>query len=270
MTYTQNSNLYSKSGYCMPFKEHDGRVEVVRHYGEQPDGSFNHGIDFKTKGYLVSAVADGVVCGAMNGRRGATLIFQHGDYRVEYSSLKARFAQVDHKVEARMVVGMASDSLHIRVTYQDQEIPPLEFLTMVYGNMKMIQQTGRLENPEFETIDMDIPTDYDDHQEEIEQLMLRWYPAYMTDLQSGAYRLPSQTELSLRNLLSWAAVKQLFFRRIPNLANPGGLDDSAIPTACKAMNLLIGDFLNYIALRHQVFLMGMDDGLKKKRMTTPC
>ena len=37
---------------------------------------------------------------------------------------------------------MASDSLHVEVKYQDGEINPMEFLTMIYGNIKMLQQDG--------------------------------------------------------------------------------------------------------------------------------
>ena len=97
MNYNQNSNLYSKSGYSMPFEEKKGRVEILRPYGESSDGSFNHGVDFRTRNFLIASVADGQVCGAMNDRNGASMMLQHGDYLVTYSSLKTRFAQVDQK-----------------------------------------------------------------------------------------------------------------------------------------------------------------------------
>lgn len=31
----------------MPFEEKNGRVEIIRPYGEDADGNFNHGVDFK-------------------------------------------------------------------------------------------------------------------------------------------------------------------------------------------------------------------------------
>lgn len=269
MSYNQNSNLYSQSGYSMPFEEKNGRVEILCSYGEDADGNFNHGVDFKTRNFLIASVADGNVCGAMNAKDGAVLLIQHGDYLVTYSHLKTRFAQVDQKVKAGMVVGMASDSLHIEVKYKDEEINPMEFLTMIYGNIKMLLQTGKVAVPDFETIDMDVPTDFDSNQEEIEKLMLQWYPSYLADLAQGDYMLPGKTEVSLRNIFSWATVRQFFFRTIPHLGNPGGLDESAIPLACKAQNLLIGDFLNYLAIRHQIYLSTMTDGLKKKYMSQP-
>ena len=36
-----------------------------------------------------------------------------------------------------------------------------------------------------------------------------------------------------------------------------------MPLAAKVQNLLIADFLNYLALRHQVYLSTMDEVLKK-------
>ena len=133
----------------------------------------------------------------------------------------------------------------------------------------MLLQTGKVAVPDFETIDMDVPTDFDSNQDEIEKLMLQWYPSYLADLAQGDYMLPGKTEVSLRNIFSWATVRQFFFRTIPHLGNPGGLDESAIPLACKAQNLLIGDFLNYLAIRHQIYLSTMTDGLKKKYMSQP-
>ena len=263
MEYGENSNLQSR-GYCMPFEEREGRVELLKPYGEG-----NNGVDFKTHNYLLAAVADGKVVGAMNGRDGVSLIFQHGEYQLTYSGMKQRFAQIDQKVKAGMVVGVSGESLHIEVRYRDELINPMEFLTMIYGNIKILQQSGKLENPQFETIAMDVPTAYDEQQAEIEQLMYRFYPSYLEDLRSGAYLLPSRIEASLRNVFSWAAVKQ-FFGRVPrSLANPAGLDESAIPLAVKAQNLLIEDFLNYLAIRQQIFLSTIADEVKKKNTIGP-
>lgn len=35
MDYTQEMNLVSTSGYCMPFEERDGEVKMLLGYGEQ-------------------------------------------------------------------------------------------------------------------------------------------------------------------------------------------------------------------------------------------
>ena len=47
------------------------------------------------------------------------------------------------------------------------------------------------------------------------------------------------------------------------MANPLGLGHRALPLAGKVQNLLIRDFLNYLALRHEIFLNTTDEELKK-------
>ena len=114
---------------------------------------------------------------------------------------------------------------------------------------------------------MTIATDYENDREEIEKLMLRFLPFYMEDLRSGAYTLPEHTEQSLRHLFTMGAVKEYFYERMPSLANPLGLGHRALPLAGKVQNLLIRDFLNYLALRHEIFLSTTDKGLKKNSVT---
>ena len=68
MNYTQDMNLLSTSGYCMPFEEKDRDVQLTLRYGKQKhpktgESFFHHGIDFKTNNYFLAAVADGVVSG---------------------------------------------------------------------------------------------------------------------------------------------------------------------------------------------------------------
>ena len=63
--------LHSDSGYCMPFEEPRGKdVELSLGYGEQVHPTtgekfFHHGIDFKARCYMLSAVASGIVSGEM-------------------------------------------------------------------------------------------------------------------------------------------------------------------------------------------------------------
>ena len=51
---------------------------------------------------------------------------------------------------------------------------------------------------------------------------------------------------------------------MPSMANPLGIGNRCMPLATKVQNLLIADFLNYLAMRHQVYLSTMDEVLKKK------
>jgi hypothetical protein len=167
-------------------------------------------------------------------------------------------------VKAGSVVAISGKSLHLEVKYDGNEINPIDFLTMLYGNMKI---NGDM--PDFESIEMDIPTEYDDNKEEIEELMSRFYVDYLNAVANGIYNVPDHTEQSLRNVLSLASVRNCFFETIPSMANPLGVSDSAMPLAAKVQNLLIADFLNYLALRHQIFLSTLDAASKKKDMTKP-
>jgi hypothetical protein len=140
---------------------------------------------------------------------------------------------------------------------------------MLYGNLKAVEQSGRIGMPEFETYDMGMATDYDKDQKEIEELMLRFLPSYMQDLYHGIYVVPERTESSLRNIFSQSASKHYFFEEMPSIANPLGIGNRAMPIACKVQNLLIADFLNYLALRHNVYLSTLDEILKKKPTSKP-
>ena len=94
--------------------------------------------------------------------------------------------------------------------------------------------------------------------------MLRYYPAYMEAIRNGTYTVGKHTEQSLRNIFTVTAVKNYFFETIPSLSNPLGISTKAAPVAAKVQNLLIADFMNFLALKHQVFLPGLTDDEKKK------
>ena len=270
MEYTQEMNLLSKSGYCMPFEERNGQVQITLGYGKQThphsgEEFFHHGVDFKTDRYLLAALADGTVSGiGSTPTHGLYQIVRYGKYEVTYAHLSNVLATFGMCVRAGNTVAVSGDLLHMEVKYDGEEINPIEFLAMLYGNLKTLKQTGRTGNVEFETIDMSVPTDYDDDQEEIEELMLRFYPDYMSAIYNGIYRLPEHTEHSLRNIFSTAAVKNYFYETLPSLANPLGIGQKAVPIACKVQNLLIGDFLNYLALKHSIYLSTWDEHEKKK------
>lgn len=165
--------------------------------------------------------------------------------------------------------GIGSDRLHFEVRFDGKEINPIEFLTMLYGNVKAMEQTGKTGFPEFETYDMNIATQYDKDQKEIEELMLRFMPSYMEDLYKGMYVTPQHAEQSLRNIFSLSAAKHYFYEAMPSISNPLGIGQRAMPLACKVQNLLIADFLNYLALRHGIYLSTLSEVLKKNSMTKP-
>ena len=271
MQFTQEMMLHSDSGYCMPFEERNGEVQMSLGYGKQKhpqtgETFFNHGVDFKVNNYLLSAVATGKVTGLGNDAiHGIYQVTRYGDYEVIYSHLSNVFANYGKEVKAGQVIAVSGRSLHIEVKYKGEELNPLEFLTMIYSNLKVMEQHGRPgAAPQFVTLDMDVRTAYDKDQEEIENLMMRFFPDYMTDMSKGIYVLPEHTELALRNIFTMSAMKHYFFETIPSMANPLGMGAKSIPIAERVQNLLIADFLNYLALRHQIFLSSMSAVEKKK------
>jgi hypothetical protein len=271
MKYTQEMMLQSDSGYCMPFEEKEKDVEMSLGYGKQKhpktgETFFHHGVDFPVKHYLLSAIATGKVSGLGNDAvHGIYQVIRYGKYEVTYAHLSNVFANYATEVKAGQVVAVSADMLHIEVKYNGEELNPLEFLTMIYGNMKALEQNGTPGAvPQFVTIDMDVHTIYDKDQKEIEDLMMRWFPDYMQDLSTGIYALPEHTELALRNIFTMSAMKNYFFETLPSMANPLGMGTRSIPLAEKVQNLLIADFLNYMALRHQIFLSTMSQAVKKK------
>lgn len=268
-------NLVSKSGYCMPFEERKGEVNMTLGYGKQPhpvtqEVFFHHGVDFATHRYILAAVADGVVSGiGSTPTHGLFQVIRYDKYEVTYAHLANALAAFGTRVRAGSVVGISGDLLHVEVKYDGQEINPMEFLAMIYGNLLTMRQQGHPGIPELETMEIDIPTAYDDDREEIEELMLRFYPEYLLEVGNGSYRVPEHTEQSLRNIFSLSTVKNYFYEMIPSLANPLGIGSRSMPIAAKVQDLLIGDFLNYLALRHEIFLSTLSESDKKKRLSKP-
>ena len=275
MDYTQDMNLASASGYCMPFEERDGNVKLTLGYGEQThprtgENFFHHGTDFAVNRYLLMAVADGVVTGiGSNPVHGLFLTTRYGKYEVTYAHLSRAMVPFGARVRAGSLLAISGSLLHLGVKYDGEEINPIDFLSMLYGNLKMTLQQGHAGMPDFETLEMDIPTDYDDDRDEIGELMLRFYPDYLSEIGSGLYPVPERTAQSLRNIFSLSAIRNYFYETIPSLANPLGISARAMPIAAKVQNLLIGDFLNYLALRHGVFLSTTGESGKKKDLTKP-
>jgi len=265
--------LLSKSGYCMPFDDRGGQVEIALGYGEQEDPVngekfFHHGIDLKTHFYMLSAVADGIVSGIGSGSHlGIYVVITYDDkYAVRYAHLSSVHATFGQRVKAGTVVGVSGkDILHIDTHYLDEEIDPIDFITMLYANVKsQYHNLSNGETPEFVSLDMNIETRYDKDKEEVEKLMLNYYPAYMQELMDGTYQTGESTAQSLRNLFSMGTLKHYFFETLPSMANPMGITQRSAPLVAKAQNILIGDFLNYLAVRHQLFLSSLDDIQKKK------
>lgn len=270
MKYTEEMILQSDSGYCMPFEEQQGKdVELSLGYGEQTDPAtgekfFHHGIDFNVRCYMLSALASGIVSGVGNDSgHGICQTIRYGEYEVTYGNLSNVFAQFGQRVKAGQTVALSGDKLHMTVRFKGEELNPLEFLTMLYGNIQAMRQAGGHETDYLSGLEMELKTDYERDKREIEELMLHFLPHYMEDLRHGAYTLPRNTEQSLRHIFTVGAMKEYFYENMPSMANPLGLGHKAMPLACKVQNLLIADFLHYLALRHDVYLSTASGDIKK-------
>ena len=276
MKYTQEMILHSPSGYCMPFEAEGKEVELLSGYGKMSDAesgteTFNHGVDFNAPRTLLASIATGTVSGiGTDAVHGAYQVIRYGDYEVTYSHLSNIFVGYGKAVKAGQTVSVSDDRLHMEVRYKGEELNPIEFLTMIYGNIRSIEKQSKpFDVMEFDTIDTDFTTRYDADKEEIERLMLRFFPAYMSDLNSGNYSLPTRTEHMLRGVMTRASMKNYFFETMPSMENPMGLGRKSIPLAEKIQNLLIEDFLAYLALKHNTFLSTWGDEVKKNSTSKP-
>lgn len=268
MEYTVEMILRSPSGYCMPFEETDKDVTLSLGYGEQThpvtgEKFFHHGIDFPASHRLLAAVASGTVTAVGSDRtHGICQTIRYGKYEVTYGHLANVYAAFGQSVQAGDPVSLSGRLLHMEVTFDGEELDPLEFLTMLYGNLKAVNASDSRMQEDVEGTG--IRTCYDKDRQEIETLMLRFLPRYLDDLRHGLYASPQRTEQSLRNLFTQAAARNYFFEAVPSMYNPLGIGRRALPLACKVQELLIADFLDYLASRLGVFLSTADDEVKKK------
>lgn len=98
----------------------------------------------------------------------------------------------------------------MEVSFAGEELNPIEFLTMLYGNIQALRKAGHEAAYEFVGFDGEMKTKYDRDKEEIEELMIRFLPVYMRDLLLGEYIVPEYTEQSLRNVFPQVPPKIIF------------------------------------------------------------
>ena len=263
-TFSPDYNLDSTSGYCMPFKGNES-ITVLKNYGEQPDSKeFSHGMVFKTNNDMLSAVADGKITAiGSDSAIGLYLTIQYGRYEVTYGYLSQVYANFGQHVGARRKVAVSSDRLYLAIRFDGTEIDPHDFIRMLYGNVVAWSQDREAE-PEMGVLDYDIHTKYDADKEQIEDWMLRFYANYFMAVITRRY-VPAQSVLSsLLNIFRSAPEKGYFYEDVPSGLNPLGLGARSIPLIEKVQNLLVGDFLNYMAITHGMYLPNMSDDVKKK------
>ena len=271
MEYTEDMILVSDSGYCMPFQEDaDKEVEVLLGYGEQAHPKTgelfqHHGIDFAAHHKPLLALATGTVSSVgSDAVHGVCQTIQYGNYEVTYGHLANVYAQFGQTVRAGQAVSLSGDFLHFEVKVQGQELDPMEFIGMMYGNVRAQESIAKRGTADLATFESTIPGKYDGQKDEIEPLLLRFFVPYLRDIFKGNYQMPMSTVQSMRNVFSLAAAKNYFFQTLPSMVNPMGITQDSESLVVKMQNLIVGDFLNYMAMMHATELGGLSELLKKK------
>lgn len=266
--------LESASGFAMPFMTEDSEdVQITLDYGEQVhpltgDKFFHRGLDLVCDHKPLFALATGVVKGlGTDPILEHYIIIKYGKFDVKYGHLSEAYINYGSAVTAGMQVGVSGGFLHIEVSVEGEVIKTQDFLGMLWSNILQLAALGIKGHYKLANTNVKVHTDYDKDEEEILRMMLRWFPEYMNDLRLGVYTPPYHVESSLRNIFAQSAEKKYFFERIPEISNPLGLSERSAPLVSKVQNLLIGDFLNYLALKHKTFLSSWGEAEKKNFMS---
>ncbi len=263
--------LESASGFMMPFSLGEKEeLNVILPFGEQQHPKtwekFQHkGIDYAIKDRPLYAIASGMVIGAGHDAIHENyIVTRYGKYEVTYGHVSEAYAPYGTNVMAGQEIAHAGDFLHLGVRFNGKELDPENFLAMIWANIQQLAAMGVSKQPTNENLGQKkITTKYDDSQEEIMSLMLRWLPTYMNELRMKVYTPPRKMEMSLRNILAKAADKNYFYETIPNLSNPLGLSDRSAPLVEKIQEILIEDFLSFLAVRQGIYPSSWDDTQKK-------
>ena len=265
MDIQHTMNLYSPSGYAMPFEADENTpIEVATNYGKHVNEKtgeecFSHGMDFRVRrGTWLKALATGVVSGiSSDAQSGFSLTVNYPNYAdgkrssydVTYGHISEAVCNFGKNVKAGDNVARCDGLLHVEVRFNGEETDPLEFLTMIRDNLIVNSQKDMAgTNPEIATLDFDVHTPYDAQQGEIDQLM-------------------TQTEQGLRNVIAEGARSGAYYEHTPSMLNPLGLGHRSFSIIERVQTILITDFLNYLALMHSVFLSSMSEIEKKKLLT---
>lgn len=268
--------LESPSGYMMPFAcAENEEVITTLGYGKQRhpqtgEEFFHCGIDFVADHVPLFSLATGTVVGiGTEAIHENYIICRYGKYEVRYAHISEAYPSYGQKIEAGQAIAVSGNFLHIDVKFDGREIDPKDFLSILVTNIIQLESLGIKTFPQSPQLGhVDIKTSYDANQEEILQMMMQYLPLYMQDISNGRYSFPKRTEQSLRNIFANSASKNYFFEEIPNMSNPLGLSNRAVPMVTKVQDLMIGDFLNYMAKRHNRYVSTWSEAQKKNFLKT--
>lgn len=263
----------SASGFSMPFlADEDHDVQVLLDYGDQihpqTGNPFHHnGVDLLSKHKDLLACATGMVISiATDPVHEQSIIIRHGMYDVKYGHVQDVQVSYGSQVTAGQVIGKSGEFLHFEVRCNGQNINPIDFLAMIYNNIMLLAQMGIKGTPQLTSFNVPIKTEFDNDQDEILQLLMRWMPSYIEALSNGTYRPSSEIEAQLRSTFNQAAEKNYFFEVPPSPVNPLGISSRGGVLASKVQNLLVKDFLGYLAANQSIYLSSWTEEQKKNFM----
>ena len=266
----------SASGFMMPFVYEDGEEAVeLLGFGEQRHPHtgelFNHeGIDFVCPHKPLFALATGQIVGSgQDARHQQYIIAKYGKYEVKYGHIDQALVPYGTGVVSGQQIARSGDFLHFEVRYLGEVINPADFLGVLFSNVCTLATMGIKSHPQLVTFDVPVTTSYDADLPEITDLMLRWLPTYLNDMGRGSYAPSERTLSSLRNLFMQAGERNYFFEQMPSLGNPMGLSGRSSGLAGKFQDLIIGDFLAYMASRHDIYVSSWTDEQKKNFLPGP-
>lgn len=269
----QDKFLESESGFCMPFFTEEGdkikELEILLDYGDQThpktgEKFFHNGVDFMSNHKPLYGLASGIVVSvARDIELENTLTVKYGNYIVKCGHLDNIFVNYGDRVVAGQPIAQCGNILHFEVRTDEGVYQPFDFLAILYGNINILRSMGMDNHPYMVTMSTPVKTKYDNDQEEIQSLMMRWLPNYFNDMQLGNY-IPSQnTEQALRNIFSKAAERNYFFENTPFLGNPLGLGNRSSLLIGKVQSVIIEDFLRYMAGKYNIYLSSCTEEEKK-------
>lgn len=270
MKYSPDMFLDSRSGYVFPFTvEENDKISVILDYGEQihpntGEKFFHKGLDFSVRNKPLYAMADGMVTGVgHNETHGNYIVVRYSNYFVSYGHISDTSKKYGDEVSAGEKIATAGDFLHFGVKFKGEDIDPNDFLDLIYANMQQLVAIGK--NPENLTeFRPTAKTEYDKYEKDIAPIMMRFFPEYMRDLHDGSYKPSPAFNDKLRELFTSTASQNYFYEEPPTMANPLGLSDRAAPLASRATDMIVTDFLHYVAVKHNVFVPGWTAEQKKK------
>jgi len=269
--------LESPSGFMMPFAAGEGEeteeVEISLGYGEQVHPNtgekfFHHGVDFVCPHKPLYAIASGTVIGVgQDGTHDKFINVRYGKFDVKYGHIDGHVVNYGSKVNAGQQIAVSGDFLHIGVTFDGEDINPIDFLTVILSNIAQLAAMGIKGHPQLVDFDVPVRTKYEADQEHIIEMMFRFLPQYIAEIQAGTYRMSDRADLQLRNAFSQSVDRNYFFENLPSYGNPLGLSGRSAPLVSKVQDILIGDFLAFMASRHNMYVPTWDEAQKKNLLS---